>query len=443
MLCYADDEKIVFCSSFRILEAMGLPNLRLDPHGAGIALAAHAIVGRTLPFEGCWRLGAGEVLSCEEGCLEQRRYWRWAAIGPKEQTEEQALRRATDLLRESVRLRLRSDRDAKLLLSGGLDSRVVAACLLDEGVAVNACTLGPEGTADLAFARLFADAAGLELRERLIARQAFAPTLGPYAAAAFRREGSPSVRVWNGFDGSFQLGHTFHYDPFIPAQREGRVREVTRLFARKKGYGWAGCRRVLREPLASAVESSLPAMLARYFEEEAPPDKGRTIYAYQAEIGNPPLMQTEFADLDLHRVEYLTPLADFVLIEHMMTVDPEICQRHRFYYRMLDYLPPGIRAVPWQSYPTQDPCPVPGPVFAETQWERTPAARGANHRHGMAAIPKIFRGGLPGRIFKRANLITACALHAMRLGNYAYHFDRVLQLQRWLRMTDASAGPRR
>ncbi|MEO8715175.1 MAG: hypothetical protein ABI369_09190, partial [Acetobacteraceae bacterium] len=148
----------------------------------------------------------------------------------------------------------------------------------------------------------------------------------------------------------------------------------------------------------------------------------------------------EFADLDLHRVEYLTPLADFALIEHIMTVDPKICQRHRFYYRMLDYLPPGIKAVPWQSYPTQDPCPVPGPVFAETQWAMTPALRAAGHRHGMATIPKILRGGLPGHVFRRANLIAACALHAARLGTYTYHFDRVQQLQGYLRMTDAPNG---
>lgn len=438
VLCHADDEKIIFCSSFRILEAMRLPNLRLDPRGAGIALAASGIIGPFLPFGESWRLAAGEILSCEGGRIERRRYWRWAAVGARAQTEEQALGRAAELLRQSVRLRLRADRSANLLLSGGLDSRVIAACLLAEGVAVDACTHAPEGTADLGFARLYAAAAGLPLREHLIRRKdAWFNVLSPLAAAAFETAGSfRAVRAWHGFDASFQLGHTFHYDPIISDLRNGRTAEVLDLFARKKGYGWPGCRRVLRGPLAEAVKSGLHAVLAEHLREQAPEDRGRGLYVYQTEIGNPPLLQKEMEDIDLHRVEYLTPLADFSLIEHVMTIDPDVCKNHRFYYRLLDLLPDGIKAVPWQSYPTQDPCPVAGPAFAETQWANTAASRAAAYRRGLSRIPAVLRGPLPADMFRRINVLAACALHAAGFSDYTYHLDGIMLLQRWLRMTD-------
>lgn len=442
VLCHADDERLVFCSSFRIFQGLRLPNLRLDQFGAGVALCSGGILGPYLPFERSWRLAAGEVLTCGDGRIERRRYWRWASIGPNGQTEEQALVQAAELLRESVRLRARASQQAHVLLSGGLDSRVVTSCLLDDGVSVDACTLGPEGTADLAFARLYARAAGIELRENPISRER--PfNLSSYAAKAFASRDRVPLLLWNGFDASFQIGHTFYYDPFIPAQRQGRIGEVTSLFAQKKQYGWAACRRVLRDPLASAIEHSLPMMLRRFFEKEIPPDPGRTIYVYQTEIGNPPLIQHEFQDLDLNRVEYLMPLADFALIEHIMGVDPELCQRHRFYHRLLDLLPASIKAVPWQSYPTQDSCPVPGPMFPETQWEHTPTMRAAERRRGRSSVPKVLRGPLPSGVFRRLNVLMICALQATGAFDYNYHLDRILQLQHWISMTAAgdSAKP--
>lgn len=440
VLCHADEEKLVFCSSFRIFRELRLPNLRLDPFGVGIALGGHTILGPYLPFERSWRLAAGEVLACGNGQIERRRYWRWASIGPNGQTEERALARAAELLREAVRLRARGSNEACVLLSGGLDSRVVTSCLLDDGLSVDACTLGAEGTADLAFARLYARAVGLDLRENPIPRDATF-NLSSYARTAFSPEGQTPLLLWNGFDGSFQLGHTFYYDPFIPAQRDGRIDEVTALFAHKKQYGWAASRRILREPLASAVETSLSIMLRRFFATEVPPDPARTIYVYQAEIGNPPIMQNEYQDLDLHRVEYLMPLADFALVEHVMGVDPELCQRHRFYYRLLDLLPASIKIVPWQSYPTQDPCPVPGPAFPETQWERTPVSRAAESRRARSNVANVLRGGLPSDVFRRLNTLMVCVLQSSHTCDYNYHLDRILQLQDLLRMTEPNSVP--
>lgn len=440
VLCHADEEKLVFCSSFRIFRELRLPNLRLDPVGVGIALGGHALLGPYLPFDRSWRLAAGEVLTCRDGQIDSRRYWRWASIGPSGQPEERAIIRAAELLRESIRLRARGSKEARILLSGGLDSRVVASCLLDDGMSVDACTLGPEGSADLAFAKLYARAAGLDLRENPIPRDATF-NLSFFARDAFSPDRAPLL-LWNGFDGSFQLGHTFYYDPFIPAQRDRRIDEVTALFAQKKQYGWAASRRILREPLASAVETSLPTMLRRFFTTEVPPDPARTIYVYQAEIGNPPIIQHEHQDLDLHRVEYLMPLADFALIEHIMGIDPQLCQRHRFYYRLLDQLPASIKTVPWQSYPTQDPCPVPGPTFPETQWEHTPGMRAAASRRARSNVANVLRGGLPSDVFRRLNTLIVCLLQSIHTCDYNYHLDRIVQLQDLLRMTEPDPPPR-
>jgi asparagine synthase (glutamine-hydrolysing) len=59
------------------------------------------------------------------GSIEKQRYW-WLQKGEERKPKEQDLRAFDDLLTDAVRIRLRSDVPVGILLSGGLDSTIVA-----------------------------------------------------------------------------------------------------------------------------------------------------------------------------------------------------------------------------------------------------------------------------------------------------------------------------
>ncbi|MBI1839315.1 MAG: asparagine synthase (glutamine-hydrolyzing) [Verrucomicrobia bacterium] len=83
---------------------------------------------RTL-FEGIVKLPPASVLRVEKGKYSIRRFWR---VPPKEHlriSEGEAVERYQDLLKDAVRLQLRSDVPLGLFLSSGIDSGVILAIM--------------------------------------------------------------------------------------------------------------------------------------------------------------------------------------------------------------------------------------------------------------------------------------------------------------------------
>lgn len=65
--------------------------------------------------------------------VEEKRYWNYYPV-LKKYTKSEALEQFDFLFRDSIRLRMRSDVEVGSLLSGGLDSNVIAGTLYDEGL---------------------------------------------------------------------------------------------------------------------------------------------------------------------------------------------------------------------------------------------------------------------------------------------------------------------
>ena len=122
-------------------------------------------------FDGYEKLAPGHYL---EGDIDApnavaRRYWNVAiepqALSPEE--DERCLDELEALLADAVSLRMRSDVPVALLLSGGIDSALVAALLAQGGKAPQALTAGFEGSDldETTLARATAQHLGLSLYE--------------------------------------------------------------------------------------------------------------------------------------------------------------------------------------------------------------------------------------------------------------------------------------
>lgn len=126
---------VVFASEIRALRAHPLCPTQLDPEALDLYLSLGYVPAPKTILAGVRKLPPGccATFACRKDSpgLTVRRYWEMDFRTKRDVTEAEALDLAWAELRESVRLRLESDVPLGLLLSGGVDSSLVAAVLAE------------------------------------------------------------------------------------------------------------------------------------------------------------------------------------------------------------------------------------------------------------------------------------------------------------------------
>jgi asparagine synthase (glutamine-hydrolysing) len=113
---------------------------------------------RTL-FKGIFRLPEGHVARWKRGAFTVKRYWDVSFSSGPYESEEACKEQLLELLKDSVRFRLRSDVPVGVLLSGGIDSSAVTGLLSQSVNRVQTFSIGfAEGAGynELAYARQIA-----------------------------------------------------------------------------------------------------------------------------------------------------------------------------------------------------------------------------------------------------------------------------------------------
>ncbi len=160
-----------------ILAAQALLRPGHQPQLDRTGLLQTLLYGSPIPpitcFEGIQSVRGGELVTIRlrTGAVERRRYWE---LGDTASDPEGAHTRIADLLTDAINLRRNSDVDYALLLSGGVDSSLIAYLVGDLGGKTRAYTIGEHRTidyssksnmtgSDLDFAELVAEQSGQNL----------------------------------------------------------------------------------------------------------------------------------------------------------------------------------------------------------------------------------------------------------------------------------------
>jgi asparagine synthase (glutamine-hydrolysing) len=176
---------LVFASEIKGLLAFADVRRELNEPRLTDYLALRYVPGPETLFADILRLQPGHLLSFKDGEVQIERYWEVPVEAPPggggrsidEMEEAHAL---TQLLLESVRLRLMADVPVGVFLSGGIDSTAVAWAMKQaDPSALKSFAVGFEGDSEgeLRYARLAAEAIGTEHREVIVDSEGFLASL--------------------------------------------------------------------------------------------------------------------------------------------------------------------------------------------------------------------------------------------------------------------------
>ncbi|MBX3437573.1 MAG: asparagine synthase (glutamine-hydrolyzing) [Planctomycetaceae bacterium] len=169
---------MAFASEIKALLQHPLVDASLDVHGLGDYLSLKYVPAPRTMFEGIASLPPGYFLRWRGGRLETERYWDVTFnVTPEPYDEEACADRLLELLRESVKLRLRSDVPFGAFLSGGVDSSLIVALMsevLNEPVKTFSVGFdGGSGPDELPYARQVAQQFGCEHHEIVVTARDF------------------------------------------------------------------------------------------------------------------------------------------------------------------------------------------------------------------------------------------------------------------------------
>jgi len=129
----ARGDALMFGSEMKAFLAREDFRFRWDAAGLAALFAKWTPVGAETPFEGVLQVPAGTIVRASGSTIVRRTYARFPVrLEPAAADFEESARMTASLLRESVRMRLRSDVEVGVLLSGGLDSTVITRLIHDE-----------------------------------------------------------------------------------------------------------------------------------------------------------------------------------------------------------------------------------------------------------------------------------------------------------------------
>lgn len=419
--------EVVFSTSLRVLQHLLHGGLSPDFDGILARSAFGFELGEATSFAEIRCLGPGEFATLSAAGWESGRHYRLPAADERApwsgSMDDAAEALRATFLAAVERRRERSGRELGLV-SSGMDSRLIAAALIELGVVPTLINFGAPDSYDTVLSRLFADHAGCPFRNVLMdvnsaeskggishmIQDALVES-GALAGGAEPQE----CPLWSGDGGSVVFGHVYMTPDMVPASAAdvGRVSGAylahnalfvpIRLFAPR----WR------RPPLSDRLRT----LVAREIGAHAERNLSRAVHYFLVANDQHRHLWPYFEDIDRLDYRLKLPFYDRDFVDAVLRTDIELCLLHRVYDRVFRSFAHAA-ATPWQTYRGHVPCEMDVPAGAVRQWDVR--ARGQDRamfrRRAVEVLSLLarLRGGsgvLSGRELSLAALSTLLGLH--------------------------------
>ena len=350
------DGEIIFGTELKALRAA-------DPHKAqaddvGIfelfCYGSH-VFGQTW-LKNYRRLKPASILTIEPSGITERTYWSYGydeSAKPLDQPTYYTL--FGTLLDRAVERCMKGKSRVGIFLSGGYDSRAVAASIRKHHLPVAAFTFGYEESRDVRFAKMLAARLGLA-HQALTSREPYlyrfcrpivwrTEGLLPFASTTSPRFHAPiksHIDIFlTGFLGEFGGSHTWPRLVMATSRRQAVAVIKRRIFEPQL----AVLRRIFSR---SFYERAKEAAEARFHQSfDVIKDEHALNVADSWNLMHLQPMRTyQSASVDRHILEARAPQMDFELVEFLLTIPPQARLEQRIYKKMIAYRFPQIRDIP-------------------------------------------------------------------------------------------------
>lgn len=167
--------RFIFASEFEALLESGFIEKEINPLAVHYYLTFGYIPAPMTIYKNVYKLMHSHWLCLSEGKCELGKYWELNYADKLVISEEEAVERAADLIRDAIKVRLHSDVPLGVFLSGGVDSSAVVALMSEiTGARIKTFSIGfkDKDYSELKFARNVAAIYDTDHREFIVEPQA-------------------------------------------------------------------------------------------------------------------------------------------------------------------------------------------------------------------------------------------------------------------------------
>ena len=307
-------------------------------------------------ISGYLRLPPASVLTVDESGVRTTPYWyyQYDEKAPQHDQDTYVTLFAT-LLDRAVERCMRGTKRIGIFLSGGYDSRSVAASIRPHHLPIPAFTFGYEESRDVRYARALSDKLGLEHRA-LTRREPYLQRycrsivwrtegLLPFAdntSIRFHAELSSAMDVFlTGLLAEFSGSHTWPQLLFSRTREHACHAIRERFFAPRLPV----LRRIFTPEFFRRGEEAARTRLRQSFEA-VKDDHPLNLADSWNLIHMQPMRSYQAPSIDRHVMETRAPHMDFELVSFLLTIPPYARLEQRVYKKMIAYRFPSIRDVP-------------------------------------------------------------------------------------------------
>ncbi len=362
----------------------------------------------------------------EAGRTLRARYFDWSRIPRHPFPLEEAASRCAAALEAAVRERApRDGQSARILLSGGLDSRCVAALLHQAGCQLEPATLQVKGSLDTAYAVRLASGLNLPLRQIRWDPANIPSPIGHRTRAALLAGASifPHGRVFTGDGGGETLGFLMMEPEVMSLLAQNRAAEAVDAYL----HGHGASPHLFRPPWRQIAETRPRRAMLHALNQLAhlPPQKAMQVFLLTNDLRRH--LHDAWEAASLAGYDLVTPFLDRRVLHAVLCLAPPLDPflGHRLYHEALRHLPEAFFRVPWQTYPGHLPCPVEDPSPSGqsvlSQWELNRSlARTSGVILRKRVVRHLLQGRIPRNVVRFSLLWANVALHWAHLTSSSY-----------------------
>jgi asparagine synthase (glutamine-hydrolysing) len=172
---YKDDNSLIFSSQIRPILKSNEVKKELNLTALNDYFSFNYIFGENTIYQKIKKLPPATYLEYHNNEITIKQYWDLPHTVDKSITEEDALKKCEDLIKDSINLRLISDVPLGAFLSGGIDSSLIVAMMAEKQAKVKTFSIGFEESDfnELAYAKIIADQYKTEHYEFIVKPNAF------------------------------------------------------------------------------------------------------------------------------------------------------------------------------------------------------------------------------------------------------------------------------